>query len=98
MEEYTDLIERLRKEKETSEDTDYKQGYEAGRAEAQQSSYEDFLYCEKHRGAPHFVLPEDVTDALDDLEEYEQPSNYDIYALGWRDGMLSVWDNIKHLL
>lgn len=99
-----DRIAKLKKQKEASDNTSRKQGFDAGVETANEDTvdYEFFMFVEKTSKSQ---LSEDI-DALgqihDHLEEKiislrDDPTfNENMYVKGWIEGVMSIWEDLKN--
>ena len=97
-----ELIERLRAEKQILDSKVYKDGFEAGKEDAQKLSYPDFLRVEEDCLFDAAVgiddwcsrLPEEVRDNMG----YSDRVSPDVWARGWFEGVFAIWEEIKDKL
>jgi hypothetical protein len=86
------LIQRLRKEKEETTLGWASTGFTDGKEDALELSYDDFKLLEQNSG-----ISEDTrTWVIEKHFKYYDNPNEDYYFEGWRQGALSIWEEIKN--
>jgi hypothetical protein len=90
------LVERLRIEKEDSDTQSRIDGIEAGKEDALEMSFEEFkaLEADPTGGQPDWVYENHIEYADRDCV----PLNENAFLEGWREGALSVWEEVKNTL
>lgn len=88
------LLERLRMEKQQSEDNWKKEGIKDGRADAMDLSYDEFRALEGNED-----IPDNIEIWVRDRNmEYLENLDEEAYLEGWKEGALSVWEQVKDSL
>lgn len=96
-----DRIAKLKKQKEASDNTSRKQGFDAGVETANEdtTSYDFFMFIEKTSKSQ---LNEDLSEVHDYLEEdinnlrNDPTFNENMYVKGWIEGVMSIWEDLKN--